>query len=44
MKSFKGIKYFIKQAQNGLMLYVPALNIEAPIDENFKESDLFSYL
>jgi hypothetical protein len=44
MKTFKGVQYVIIKAGNGLMLTIPAFKLSVPVDKNFKESDLFSYL
>lgn len=44
MKTFKGIKYAIKKAGDGLLLVIPQFDIHKYIDEDFKESELLNYI
>lgn len=44
MKTFKGIKYAIKKAGDGLLLVIPSFDLSIDIPDDFKETDLLSYI
>lgn len=44
MKQFKGIHYVIKKARDGLLLVIPSFDLSIDIPEDFKETDLLSYI
>jgi len=42
--TYKGIHYVIKKARDGLLLVIPSFDISIDVDEDFKETDLLSYI